>query len=211
MTGREDVTPDGNTWIEDDGLEIEDLTGAIPPGPGSVEEPSAAVTTEPQSAPDDPQIDELPEAFDERYREDFEGLLYLGKLQHSFTWLGHRFTIRTLTTDEIVEVGQIHREYAPSIADAKVYQGAVVAACVVELDGMPLRVPIDQSEDELILKFRYVMKNWFPPVLDVIYSKYLQLEARATDILIQMGKARGEAVSMFTSVVTSGSPTLADS
>ncbi len=165
------------------------------PGPGqSSTAPDA--DTEPQPATDDelssePE-EELPE-FDPKFREDFDGLLFIGKLTDEFTWLGHKFVIRTLVTDEILEVGLIHKKYAESLADVKAYQAAIVAACVVTVDGRPLSVPITNELDdtELLNKFFYVKRSWFPPVLDVLYDKYLSLEERADKVLRAMGKASG--------------------
>ena len=42
--------------------------------------------------------------FDPRHRDAFEGLIHIGALTETFPWLGHRFTIRTLTTGELAEV-----------------------------------------------------------------------------------------------------------
>src|SRR5690348_6594372 len=72
----------------------------------------------------------IPE-FDPKVRQDFEGLLYLGRLTHTFNWLGHRFLIRTLSAGEILEVGLLHKPYIGSLADVKAYQAAVVAAAVL--------------------------------------------------------------------------------
>src|SRR5690606_21537006 len=123
--------------------------------------------------------DPIPE-FDPRFREDFEGLLYLGRLTDSFTWLGHRFTIRTLTTGEVLEVGLLHRPYVNSYADVKAYQAAVVAACVEQVDGQPMPMPItnEVTDTESLTRFQYVLRAWFPPTLDAIYERYLLLERR---------------------------------
>ena len=39
--------------------------------------------------------------FDERCREPFEGLLFLGALQREFDYIGHKFVIRSLTQHRI--------------------------------------------------------------------------------------------------------------
>jgi len=168
-------------------------------GPEKVEgEASPLDATEPQpviqvemSKSDSP--DETPEEFDPKFREDFEGLLYIGKLTDTFDWLGHRFVIRTLTTDEILEVGLIHKEYAGSLADAKAYQAAVVAACVESVDGRSLPIPLSNHPEDtsLINKFRFVNSSWFPPTLDAIYERYLLLEAKVARVIESMGKVSG--------------------
>lgn len=152
--------------------------------------------------PDPPDI-EVPEgesaappavlAFDERMKLPFEGLLYVGALTHSFTWAGHRFTIKTLTTDEICEVGLVHQPYVGTLAEMKAYQAAATAACIVSIDGRPLPFPItdDVGDTLLAVRFEYVRRHWAPAVIDVIYSQYLVLEQKVNEVLIAMGKASG--------------------
>src|SRR5690606_3529884 len=133
------------------------------------------------------------------------GLLYIGRLTDDFYWLGHHFVIRTLTMGEIIEVGLLHKEYAGSLADVKAYQAAVVAGCVVSVDGKPLPMPLtnDPQDTELINKFQYVLRSWYPPTLDVVYERYLLLEARANQVIEAMGKAQGSTDSTHTLIGTS--------
>jgi hypothetical protein len=151
------------------------------PGPSSVP---------PEPSSPDVSRETLP-SFDERHRLDFEGLLYLGSLTTTFSWLGHTFLIRTLTTDEVLEVGLIHRPFVNTMAEAKAYQAAVVAGCVQRVDNKPLVVPLTDSESELSAKFVYVKDHWFPPVLDAIYEQYLLLENKVEEVIAEMGKASG--------------------
>lgn len=183
---------------------------APPHGPGGVEHDSASTSSEPHPAaqetpsaePDEPEP--LPE-FDPKVRQDFEGLLYLGRLTDSFTWLGHRFVIRTLSAGDILEVGLLHKPYVGSLADVKAYQAALVAACVVEVDGKPMPTPLtnERADTELVNRFEYVLRSWFPPTLDAVYERYRLLEARVEEVIEAMGKAPGWTVSTGTSNVTS--------
>jgi hypothetical protein len=140
------------------------------------------------AAPEEP----LPE-FDTRWREPFEGLVFLGRLQKTFRWMGHKFLIRTLVTDEVLEVGLLHAQYVNTLADVKAYQAAVVAACVIKVDDQPMPLPItdDQVDTPLAARFEYVLKHWFPPILDVVYEEYLELEVTVNKVLAAMGKAHG--------------------
>lgn len=184
-------------WNEE---ELTDDTANLDATYSGPEEPhSVPPNTEPQpviqdelSVSDSPEDEEeLPE-FDPKHKMDFEGLLYLGKLSDTFYWLGHKFVIRTLTTDDLLEVGLLHRAYSGTLADVKAYQAAVIAACVEFVDDKPLPIPLsnDPSDTHLLNKFRYVL-SWFPPTIDAVYEEYLLLEAKVGKVIAAMGKAPG--------------------
>lgn len=130
----------------------------------------------------------LPE-FDPRVRDDFDGLLYLGRLTDSFSYAGHEFTIRTLSTGELLEVALLHKPYAGTMGDAKAYQAALAAACMVSVDGKPMPLPItnEATDTALVNRFEYVKRTWFPPLIDVIYGRFLDLEDKVDRVLEAMG------------------------
>ena len=178
--------------VEDAGLD-----DAHSYGPDGVERGSTVDDTEPhresqvdESASPDPSDDESVPEFDERHKRDFEGLLYIGHLQDEFVWFGHKFVIRTLKTGEILEVGLLHSKYVGSLSDIKAYQAAVIAACVVSVDGRPLPMPLSSKAEDTALypRFQHVL-DWHPPVLDAIYEKFLLLEARVNEVIDAMVEA----------------------
>lgn len=130
---------------------------------------------------------------DPRHTLDFEGLMYLGYLSDEFVWAGHKFVIRTLTVGELLEVGLVQKRYRESLGDNRAYTAAIVAACIVNVDGKPLPQPIsrDVADTRLAAQFRYVADNWYPWVIDQIYMRYLGLESRVSEILDAMGEASG--------------------
>ena len=178
----------------------------VPPYDGGVISPIHESHPETQiemSGPTEPEDDSktpLPE-FDPKVRNDFEGLLYVGRLTDVFDWLGHRFQIRTLTVGEICEVGLLHRQYVGTLADVKAYQAAIVAACVMSVDDRPMPMPItnEVTDTGLLNRFNYVMRSWFPPTLDAVYERYLLLEERVEAVVKAMGKAPGWTESTLTS------------
>lgn len=175
------------------------------PGPGASSQAPPHPTEPHPVANDGVESDQgddeepLPE-FDPKVREDFEGLLYLGKLTAQFEWMGHKFTIRTLTVGEALEIGLLHREYVGTIADIKAYQAAVTAACVVQIDKRSMPFPITNEDEDTPLRnrFQYVIDHWFPPTLDAIYENFLLLEARVDKVMEAMGKAHGWTFTMPT-------------
>lgn len=182
--------------LQGEGGEMYDPDALIPPaedpaprddssGPsGPTDQAQATSHTDTGGAPDE-EHDDLP-AFDQRFRDEFEGLLFIGHLTDEFTWLGHRFVIRTLSTDEILEVGLLHKRYAETLADVKAYQGLIVAACIQAIDGRALPQPLGPEDSALLERFQQVRK-WYPPTLDAVYSRYLQLESTVAKVIDSLG------------------------
>lgn len=141
------------------------------------------------------------QGFDPRFRQDFEGLLFIGKLTDDFTWLGHRFRIQTIPGDDLLEMGLLHKPYVGTISDVVAYQRLVVAACLVTMDDQAPPFPITNEVADTLLtnRFRWVQKSLFPPVVDVIYERYLLLEKRVQDVVEEMGKVLGSTDSTPTS------------
>jgi len=176
-------------WEEASQVAVADVPDLPPPLPEPPPEPRPAPPPEPPPA--EPEPEPIAE-FDPRSRDDFQGLLYIGALTTEFDWLGHTFTLRTMTVDEILEVGLIAKDYVGSMGEVKAYQAAVVAGCVIKLDGKPMPIPLtdDPSDSGLRNRFR-VVKKWFPPALDAVYEEYLMLEARVGKVIEAMGKVSG--------------------
>lgn len=156
---------------------------------------------------------ELVEGFDPRFRQDFEGLLFIGKLTDNFVWLGHRFEIRTIPSDDLLEIGLLHKPYVATVSDVKAYQMLVVAATIVSVDGQVPPFPISNEATDTLLfnRFRWVQKSMFTPVIDVIYERYLLLEKRVEDVIEAMGKVFGSTDSTPTSNGESETPIVEDS
>lgn len=152
-------------------------------------------TGQPEGTPQEKPEDEAPPLpeFDPRHRESFEGLLYLGRLQKTFTKWGHTFVVRTVTTEQLAEIGLIVRDYMGTTVQNAVYQSAVVAACVMSVDGKPLpgSILIDNSNELTTVKFPYVLRNWMPAIREGIYDECFRLEVEAREVLDAMGKASG--------------------
>jgi hypothetical protein len=138
----------------------------------------------------EPEEEELP-AFDEQYRQDFIGLTFVGKLSWDFEWMGHRFKIKTLMTDELIQIGLVHAKFQNTLSDVKAYQTLVVAACLETLDGKQLPVPITNDVDLVEARFEYIKNHWYPWTIDAVYEQYLLLEVRVQKVIAAMGKASG--------------------
>jgi hypothetical protein len=137
--------------------------------------------------------------FDDRWKKDFEGLLYLGKLEKEITSIPlHKFIVRTLTVNEQLEVLLITQPYADGIGYARAYKAAVVAAGLVSIDGKEL-VQTDKSSNVLRQKWDYVTNGWYEPVIDILYEEIDQLHARMIEVCQEIGvlPSEDEVVPIF--------------
>ncbi len=135
--------------------------------------------------------EEAPVEFDPRHREDFIGLLYLGKISHTFYRWGHKFEIKTLTTEDLAKVALATKEYEGTRASNMMYQAGVVAAGIERVDNRPLVEPLGLTLDVFPAKLEYVSANYAPPVREKIWTEIFNLEARVRLSLDQMGNPSG--------------------
>jgi hypothetical protein len=164
--------------------------------PPSSETPEAIQEPLGQPGPDDEQPDtqdDAPREFDPRYKDPFNGLLYLGHLEETLTIWGHSFRISTPTQLEKMQVGQIHKPYVGTLASEIAYQTILVAAYLVSVDHQELPRPVtnDPKENAVADRFRWVAENLRPPVIDQLFSKCLVLEGEVGKVLRAMGEAQG--------------------
>ncbi len=150
--------------------------------------------TEHEPEPADVLLDDqgnvLP-TFSPEHREDFEGLLYLGALTHSFSWLGHRFRLRSLNTDQMLAVTMLTREFDQSMGQGLAYKAAMVACATVSVDGKDLPIPIGSSDDVYAwarARFDHCVR-WFPQTIEAVYAEYMVLDAKIDEVMVAMGKA----------------------
>jgi hypothetical protein len=142
--------------------------------------------------PVDEELDPLGKlVFDQRHQEDFDGLMFLGALQHEFSCFGHQIGIRTLTVDELLKVGLMTKRYEGSLGSDRAYITCIVALCVETVDGRPLVVPIGPKAHLEEEKFKFVRENWYFWTTDLIYQEFRALELRVEKLLAAMGEASG--------------------
>lgn len=152
------------------------------------------------SAPEDtpaqtPDAEALP-VFDERHREPFTGLIYLGALTRSFDMFGHRFVLRTLKADEKLEIGPLTQKYLGTLAEPKAYVQAVVAMALVTVDGKELPViPLGDSSSLptwAAERFAWIGEHYYDTVIGALYQQYEVLQDTVDQVLDALGKALGQ-------------------
>jgi hypothetical protein len=140
----------------------------------------------------EPEEETVPE-FDPRYREPFRGLLYVGALSRSFELYGHSFTIATPTQAERLQIGPVVQPYQNTISGEIAYATALVAAYLVDIDGVKLPEPVVTNPKETALndRFRWVTENLKKQVIDKVFDECLVLDSMTGETLEAMGKASG--------------------
>jgi hypothetical protein len=137
--------------------------------------------------------------FDPKYADGFTGLLYVGALTDEFDWLGHRFVIRTLKDGELLAVSQIIKPYQETMGADRAYADAIVAMCIISVDGEELPIPIGETKranEWGHLRFAYVRDNWFTYTVDEVYNRYLQINSLAMKVVDALGKASAPEASI---------------
>lgn len=127
------------------------------------------------------------EAFPEQWKDEFEGLLYLGYLRKEVKSVPfHTFVVRTLTVNDKLEVALACKEYQDSLSYGRAYRAAVVAAGLETVDGRDL-VASSLNTNVFSQKLDYIVNNWYDGVIDVLYREIDQLEGKVLVILRELG------------------------
>lgn len=149
----------------------------------------------PPSSPDPTLAEELaaPKEFDPRYRQPFEGLMYLGQLDDDVTVWGHAFHLVTPSQLERMQIGVLHKPYADTLSSEIAFETVLVAAYLHSVDGKDLPQPVMNGAKDTALRdrFDWVTENLRRPVISQIYERCLVLEEQVDEVLVAMGEARG--------------------
>ena len=165
------------------------LAQSTPPGSASSEVDEETLIPPPPPS-DETTPDEADDSafLDPRYKQDFDGLTFLGYLADEFEVGGHRISVRTLNTDALLEVSLWTQKYSGSLGESRAYSTAVVAAAVELLDGRPLHRPLGSGEADFPHRVA-IVRRWYPWTIDQIYSRVRELERRVDALLAELGKA----------------------
>lgn len=149
-----------------------------------------------QSFQEPKPVDENAPAFDEKYKEKFTGLLYIGALTDRFDFLGHEIVIRTLTADDDLAIGEVTKEWMGTAAAERAYIMAISAMCLVSVDGQEPPIPLGSGGGGYAWayqRFNWLKANVFSLTIDRIYQRYVALEAMSREVLEELEKAYGSS------------------
>lgn len=138
-------------------------------------------------------LENVDSQFDPKHREDFVGLLYVGKLEEQCTVAGHRFSLSTPGQTDRLSMGPLHKPYANTVAGEQAWRTIVVAAYLRQIDGELAPEPLRSDGNPVEERFRWVLNSIHSDnVITRIYEETLLLDARVNtlvDILDDLGEA----------------------
>ena len=104
-------------------------------------------------------------------RKALEDLIFIGNLQETYTLFNKTWTLKTLTSDEQLQVANSTRDY-DNLARLQAIKIATLARSILEIDNIELK---DVNEKiELLSKLQQ-------PIVDLLYNKYLELQKKQDD------------------------------
>lgn len=127
------------------------------------------------------------DTFPEEWKEEFEGLLFLGYLQKEVTQIPfHKFVVRTLTVNEKIEISLLTKPFVETIGFNRAWKAATVAAGLVSVDGRDL-ISGNRNMNALQQKYDYVVENWYDIVIEILYNEIDALEGKSIVVLQELG------------------------
>ena len=124
-------------------------------------------------------------AFPEKWKSPFEGLLYLGYLEDEVEIPFHKFVVRTLTSGEKIKISLITAELSDTLGYGRAYRAAVVAAGLISVDGQKLIIS-EKDVDTLTQRYNYVINSWHDPVIDILFEAINKLEGNVLSVLDEL-------------------------
>ena len=121
--------------------------------------------------------------FDQRYREPFTGLLYLGKLEKTVYLFGHSFELRTPSQAEKIEIGLLHKPYVNSMASELAWGTLTLAAYLRSIDGTPLPEPLGPKDSGLKERFDWIVNHLRSQIVQALFTECVALETKVDNIL----------------------------
>jgi hypothetical protein len=135
---------------------------------------------------DQPQTEDMT-TFPDAWKDEFEGLLFLGYLQKEVTQVPfHKFVIRTLTVKQKIEISLMTKDYVDTIGFNRAWKAASVAAALVSVDGREL-IAGSKNVNSLQQRYEYITNNWYDIVIEILFNELEQLENRVILVLYELG------------------------
>lgn len=164
-------------------LDETDLPGSFTP----------IITVAQDEAPEPSVLDKIDSEFDPKYRDDFIGLLYLGRLEDKCVVAGHTFRLLTPGQEDRLSMGAIHKPYANTVVGEQAWRAITVAAYLQEIDGEQAPVPLNSNQPAVAVRFRWVVNSIHSDLMIArIFDEIMLLDAKVReliDVLDDLGEA----------------------
>lgn len=110
-------------------------------------------------------------------RKILEDLIFVGVVKETYKIFGKDWTLKSLTSDEQLQATSSTGEY-DNVSRINALKIALVSRALCEIDGVEL--------DDVSEKITFLGKMQ-QPVVDMLYSKYTDLQSKQNDALKEMG------------------------
>jgi len=141
------------------------------------------------SGPDQPESEPVLTGED---RETFVRAIEIGSNSRTGTVYGHTVTVRTMTMADELAVGQKLKDYAGTLAQAKAYKAAVVAATLTDLDGAAFFTPVRPMSPAERLEAKWnLLMDYYPSFVEAVYGIVKEMEEEVVRLLDKLGKSEG--------------------
>lgn len=148
--------------------------------------PIVTVPEDPPEAAPSP-LASVDSVFDEKYREDFTGLLYLGKLEDECTVAGHRFLLATPTQDDRLEMGPLHKPWVNTITGEMAWRTIFVAAYLRRIDEEVAPEPLNSSITGLRTRFDWVRRSIVSDIIiEKLFEQCMIIDARVRELIEEL-------------------------
>ena len=135
--------------------------------------------------PEPGAFDELETEIDRKSREDFVGLLYLGRLEVTCNIAGHTFLLRTPPQADRLEMGAAaHKPYLNTVSTESAWRVITVAAYIRKIDSQLAPEPLSPSMTAMRTRLDWLQTNVYSDqVIDRLFDECLMLDARVREII----------------------------
>lgn len=123
--------------------------------------------------------------FSEEVREDVDGLLWLGHIEHEFDYAGHSFALRTLKAEEELFAARLTRDYQETLGQGKAWAWAHVCQALTSVDGDEEFCPTIGPDrwERARGRFSYCTSRWYWLLGNALFQNYLELAQRQLEAM----------------------------
>lgn len=127
--------------------------------------------------------------FDPRHREDFTGLLFLGKLEDECRIAGHRFKLATPTQQDRLEMGPLHKPWVNTLTAELAWRLIIVAAYLRKIDSEDAPEPLSRNMTPLGTRLDWVRETIVSDIIiERLYNECLLLDARVRELIEELDR-----------------------